>query len=69
MKPYYDCDGITIYHGDCREVLPQLPDADAIITDPVWLNAGALAHLAGADRAQELLAETAFLNETRPRHH
>jgi DNA modification methylase len=24
MKPYYDHAGITIYHGDCREVLPQL---------------------------------------------
>lgn len=25
MKPYYEHAGITIYHGDCREVLPQLP--------------------------------------------
>jgi hypothetical protein len=24
MKPYYEHAGITIYHGDCREVLPQL---------------------------------------------
>lgn len=24
MKPYYDEGGITIYHGDCREVLPEL---------------------------------------------
>lgn len=21
MKPYYDRDGITIYHGDCLDVL------------------------------------------------
>lgn len=24
MKPYYEANGITIYHGDCREVLPGL---------------------------------------------
>jgi len=38
MKPYYDCDGITIYHEDCREILPQLA-ADVLVTDPVWPNA------------------------------
>lgn len=32
MKPYYDEDGITIYHGDCREVLPQLK-GDVVLTD------------------------------------
>jgi site-specific DNA-methyltransferase (adenine-specific) len=25
VKPYYQHAGITIYHGDCREILPQLP--------------------------------------------
>lgn len=38
MKPYYDHNGITIYHGDCLEVLPHLAPVDAIITDPVWPN-------------------------------
>lgn len=28
MKPYYEEDGITIYHGDCREVLPQIDGED-----------------------------------------
>jgi hypothetical protein len=32
MQPYYDEDGITICHGDYREVLPM--DADAVISDP-----------------------------------
>lgn len=32
MKPYYQESGITIYHGDCREVLPTLA-ADAMIAD------------------------------------
>ena len=33
MKPYYDSDGITIYHGDCRDVLPSLPKVDLVLTD------------------------------------
>jgi site-specific DNA-methyltransferase (adenine-specific) len=33
MKPYYEHGGITIYHGDCREVLPQIA-AHFMITDP-----------------------------------
>lgn len=37
MRPYYDEDGITIYHGDCREILPAVPDPDLIVTDPPYL--------------------------------
>ncbi len=36
MKPYYERDGITIYHGDCREVLPQLGPVDLVLTDPPY---------------------------------
>ena len=37
MAPYYDHDGITIYHGDCREVLPLLiPGFDLLLTDPPY---------------------------------
>jgi DNA modification methylase len=38
MKPYYEQSGITIYHGDCREILPHLPpdSADLIVTDPPY---------------------------------
>lgn len=35
-KPYYDHDGITIYHGDCREILPSLGQVDLAITDPPY---------------------------------
>lgn len=35
MKPYYERDGITIYHGDCREILPTLK-ADVVVTDPPY---------------------------------
>jgi site-specific DNA-methyltransferase (adenine-specific) len=37
--PYYSKDGIVIYHGDCREVLPTLPRVDHVITDPPYGNA------------------------------
>lgn len=35
-KPYYDHDGITIYHGDCTQILPSLT-ADALLTSPPFL--------------------------------
>lgn len=38
MKPYYEQDGIVIYHGDCREILPRLDASNVAITDPVWPN-------------------------------
>ena len=36
MKPYYEEPGITIYHGDCREILPMLDKVDLILTDPPY---------------------------------
>ena len=36
LTPYYDQDGITIYHGDCREILPQLEPVDLLLTDPPY---------------------------------
>ena len=36
MKPYYDHEGITIYHGDCRDILPQIGIFDFVLTDPPY---------------------------------
>ena len=36
MKPYYESGGITIYHGDCREILPSLAPVDLVLTDPPY---------------------------------
>lgn len=36
MKPYFEDETTTIYLGDCREVLPQLVDVDAVVTDPPY---------------------------------
>ena len=38
MTPYYTDDLVTLYHGDCLDVLAGLPDesVDAVITDPPY---------------------------------
>jgi site-specific DNA-methyltransferase (adenine-specific) len=36
LTPYYDQDGITIYHGDCRDVLPAIRDVDVVFADPSY---------------------------------
>lgn len=59
MKPYYQESGITIYYGDCREILPQLGQVDLVYTDPVWPNS--TPELIGADRPDELFGEAARL--------
>jgi DNA modification methylase len=35
-QPYYERGGVTIYHGDCREILPTLPGFDLMMTDPPY---------------------------------
>lgn len=36
MKPYYQDKHCTIYHGDCREILPHLEPVDLVLTDPPY---------------------------------
>jgi hypothetical protein len=36
VKPYYEHAGITIYHGDCREILPTVGRVNLICTDPPY---------------------------------
>lgn len=36
MRPYYEDSAVTLYHGDCREVLPQLEPVEHVITDPPY---------------------------------
>jgi hypothetical protein len=54
LKPYYQHAGITIYHGDCREVLPKIGITESVITDPIWPNCE---HIFPGIDAKELLAQ------------
>jgi site-specific DNA-methyltransferase (adenine-specific) len=36
LTPYFDRDGVTLYHGDCLEILPTLTGVDAVVTDPPY---------------------------------
>ena len=59
MKPYYEENDITIYHGDCRDILPSLSAVDLVLTDPVWPNAKV--PLIGSDRPIDLFREATEL--------
>jgi DNA modification methylase len=36
VKPYYQDDFVTLYHGDCREIVPTLGKFDLLLTDPPY---------------------------------
>jgi len=39
-EPYYTNKYGVIYHGDCLEILPELPKVDLVLTDPPYATAG-----------------------------
>ena len=38
MKPYYQDEAVTIYHGDNRNILQILPEIDLTVTSPPYDN-------------------------------
>jgi site-specific DNA-methyltransferase (adenine-specific) len=36
MMPYYKDDQVTLYHGDCLEILPDVSGVDLIVTSPPY---------------------------------
>lgn len=55
MEPYYEKDGIVIYHGDCREILPTLEPVNLVLTDPPY---GIALETAYRQRGRTRLANT-----------
>lgn len=53
-EPYYQDESVTIYHGDCREILPNLQKVDAVVTDPPYPN-GADYFCEGVDATLDVL--------------
>lgn len=60
LKPYYADDYVTLYHGDCREILPELSGVDAIVTDPPYSSGG----MYRADRAAATTSKYQISHET-----
>jgi 16S rRNA G966 N2-methylase RsmD len=58
-KPYYDHAGITIYHADCREILPHLPKVDLVLTDPPYGIAHVSSYTCDTTTAQWMNSEIA----------
>ena len=55
--PFYDRDGITIYHGDCRQILPMLGRFDLLMADPPYgIGADKAMHKAGGTQYGKALA-------------
>jgi DNA modification methylase len=38
MKPIFDESGVTLYCGDSRLIIPELPVYDLLVTDPPYCN-------------------------------
>jgi site-specific DNA-methyltransferase (adenine-specific) len=64
IKPYYEEPGITIYCGDCMEIIPKLEKVDMIFTDPPYghnNNNGDLIH-----NREKALGKSIISCESRP---
>ena len=53
MKPYYEHKGITIYHGDCKDLTSELPKVDLVCTDPPY----GIGEAAGKNKSRSKLAK------------
>ena len=70
MTPYYEDDSVTIYHGDCREILPTVTDVDLFFTSPPYnlgtSTGGGMA--AGSLAARKLMSGYGSFTDDMPQH-
>jgi len=67
LNKYYEHGGITIYHGDCREVLPDI-SGGVVLTDPPYGNGTPYgAYEDSPESLRELSADFGQFLTTRPR--
>lgn len=55
MTPYYQDSACTIYHGDCREIIPTVGTVDHVITDPPYSERTHKGARTGGDGSEVLL--------------
>jgi hypothetical protein len=57
VKPYFERDGIRIFHADCRDVLPGLAAVDLVLTDPPYgVGVDYLSYIDSATALADLIA-------------
>jgi len=52
IRPYYQDDYVTLYHGDCRDILPHLEPVDLVLTDPPY----GIGEAAGSNKSRGKMA-------------
>ena len=63
MTPYFQDDYVTIYHGDCREIVPTLGRFDLLLTDPPYGAGYAANPVVGKGKAKSNHADSDWDNE------
>lgn len=70
VKPYYSDGGVTIYHGDCLELLPLVGKVDLVVTSPPYnlgtTNGGPSGMHAGSLAASDLSGGYRDYDDARP---
>jgi len=63
VTPYFQDDYVTIYHGDCREIVPTLGRFDLLLTDPPYGAGYAANPVVGKGKAKSNHADSDWDNE------